>query len=131
MTKAELEQYRSIVREIDEVRARLNAAAVHDVVTGSDSEYPYVQRHMRIGGVERSDTNAGDMLRLRNLEGQKERIEEFTDGIPDSMTRRIFRMRYIDGNYRPTWTKIARKIGGGNTGDGVRKKHDRYLKNIR
>ena len=131
MTKAELEQYRSILREIDEVRARLNAAVAHDVVTGSDSEYPYVQRHMGVGGVERSDTNAGDMALLRRLEGQKERIEAFIDGIPDSVTRRIFRMRHIDGNYRPAWTKIARKIGGGNTSDGVRMRHDRYLKNIR
>ena len=127
MTKAELEQYRSILREIDEVRARLNAAVAHDVVTGSDSEYPYVQRHMGVGGVERSSVNAGDMLKLRRLKRQKARIEAFVDGIPDSITRRIFRMRYIDGSYRPTWTKIGRKIGGGNSGDGVRKKHDRYI----
>lgn len=128
MTKAELEQYRSIVREIDEVRARLNAAAVHDVVTGSDSEYPYVQRHMRIGGVERSDTNAGDMLRLRSLERQKDRIEAFIDGIPDSVTRRIFRMRYIDGDVRPSWQWIAFKIGVSGDGSTERKKVDRYLK---
>ena len=35
--------------------------------------------------------------------------------------------RYINSSCRPTWTKIARRIGGENTGDGVRKKHDRYI----
>ena len=130
MTKAELEQYRSIVREIDEVRARLNAAAVHDVVTGSDSEYPYVQRHMQIGGVERSDANAGDMALLRRLEGQKDRIEAFVDGIPDSVTRQIFRMRYMDGDVRPSWQWIAFKIDGGNTCDSVKKRVYRYFGKI-
>ena len=95
MTKTELEQYRSIVREIDERE------------------------------------KSGDTALLRRLVEQKRKIEDFIDEIPDSITRRVFWHRYINGSYRPTWTKIARRIGGGNMGDGVRMRHDRYLKNIR
>lgn len=91
MTKAELEQYRSIVREIDERE------------------------------------KSGDTALLRRLIEQKRKIEDFVDEIPDSITRRVFWHRYINGNYRPTWAKIGRIIGGGNTSDGVRKCHDRYL----
>lgn len=51
-------------------------------------------------------------------------VEMFINNIPDSFTRRIFRLRFID-NF--TWTKIALTIGGNQTGDSVRKICKRYL----
>lgn len=130
MTKEELEQYRSIVAEIDEIRDRLNNNTVHGTVTGSDSEFPYVKHSFSVGGVVETEQNKRDMILLRKLEVQKQTIDEFIANIPDSVTRRIFRYRYIEGKVRPSWQWIAFRIGGGNTADSVRMTHSRYLKKI-
>lgn len=130
MTKEELEQYRSIVAEIDEIRDRLNKNTVHGTVTGSDSEFPYVQHSISIGGVVETERNQRDMLLIRKLEKQKQDIEQFIHNIPDSVTRRIFTYRYMDGKVRPSWQWIAFRIGGGNSADSVRMIHSRYLKKI-
>lgn len=130
MTKKELEQYRSIIAEIDEVRNRLNENTVHGTVTGSDSEFPYVKHIFSVGGVVESKRNKRDMILLRRLDVQKQAIERFIHSIPDSITRRIFTYRYIDGSVRPSWQWIAFKIGGGNSADSVRMTHNRYLKKI-
>ena len=47
--------------------------------------------------------------------------------INSSLTRRIFEYRYIKGDYKLSWQRIAVIIGGGNTADGVRKTHKRYI----
>ena len=41
------------------------------------------------------------------------------------LTRRIFELRYIDGC---NWVQVARRIGGGNTAESVRKRHNRYIR---
>ncbi|MCI8520596.1 MAG: hypothetical protein HFE51_10505 [Clostridia bacterium] len=128
MTKAELEQYRSIVAEIDEIRDRLNKNTVHGTVTGSDSEFPYVKHSITVGGVEQSDNSSRDMLLIQRLERQKREIECFIHNIPDSITRRIFTYRYIDGKVKPSWQWIAFKMGVSGDGSTERKKVDRYLK---
>lgn len=53
-------------------------------------------------------------------------LEMYISNIPDSFTRRIFRMRFID---LYTWNKIAILLGGNQTGDSVRKIVTRYLDN--
>lgn len=127
MTKAELEQYRSIVAEIDEIRDRLNKHTVHGTVTGSDSEFPYVKHSISVGGVVETEDNHRDMVLIHRLEKQKREIEDFVHGIPDSITRRIFTYRYLDGRVKPSWQWIAFKIGGGNSADAVRKIMSRYI----
>ena len=130
MTKAELEQYRSIAAEIDEIRDRLNKNTVHGTVTGSDSEFPYVKHCISVGGVEETESSKRDMLLIQRLERQKRGIEYFVHNIPDSITRRIFTYRYIDGKVKPSWQWIAFKIGGGNSADAVKKRVYRFLKAI-
>ncbi len=127
MTKEELEQYRSMVAEIDEIRDRLNSHTVHGTVTGSDSEFPYVQHVMSVGGVTETEANQRDMLLIRRLERQKQDIEQFIQSIPDSVTRRIFTYRYMDGTVRPSWQWIAFKIGHYDE-QYARRKHNKYLK---
>lgn len=127
MTKAELEQYRSIAAEIDEIRDRLNKNTVRGTVTGSDSEFPYVKHSISVGGVMETETNQKDMLLIQRLERQKQEIEAFVHNIPDSITRRIFTYRYIDGKVRPSWQWIAFKIGHYDE-SYPRRKHNQYLK---
>ena len=128
MTKKELEQYRSIVAEIDEIRDRLNSYTVHGTVTGSDTELPYVQHSFSVGGVVETERNRRDMVLIRKLELQKQEIEDYIEAIPDSVTRRIFRYRYIDGKVKPSWQWIAFKMNVVGDGSTERKKVDRYLK---
>ena len=52
------------------------------------------------------------------------RLEQYISTIDDSLTRLVFSYRHVDGL---RWTEIARKIGGNNTPDSVRKLHDRYI----
>ena len=52
-------------------------------------------------------------------------LRRYIASIDDALTRRIFELRYI-GRY--SWAQVARKIGGGNTAEAVRKRHNRYLR---
>lgn len=53
------------------------------------------------------------------------RLISYIAKIDDALTRRIFELRYIE---QCSWGQIAMRIGGGNTQEGVRKRHTRYLK---
>jgi hypothetical protein len=52
-------------------------------------------------------------------------INEYIETIDDSLLRQIITLRHVNGL---TWDQVAAHIGGGNTGDSVRKMHDRFLK---
>lgn len=52
------------------------------------------------------------------------RIVSYISRVPDSRMRMIIQLRFIEGY---SWGKVARKLGGTNTGDGVRKALERYL----
>lgn len=108
MTKEELEQYRSIVAELDEIRDRLNNYTVSDTVTGSDSEFPYVKHSISVGGVTERRECHRDMILKRRLEVQKQEIDEFLDNMSDSMVRRIIKIKYIEGIVEPTWLEVAK-----------------------
>ena len=110
MTKGILEQYRSIAAELSEVRDRIRSCTVHDTVTGSDSDFPYVQHSFAVGGVV-EQTGIG---------------KDFIDNIPDSELRRIFRYRYTDGTVKPSWQWIAFKIGHYDE-SYPRRKHNKFL----
>lgn len=62
------------------------------------------------------------MLARRREERLK--LERFIMEIPDSQTRLIFRYRFVDGN---SWARVARRIGGMNTDESVKKVCYRYL----
>ena len=53
-------------------------------------------------------------------------IADYIQGIPDSLTRMIFRLRFIHGM---VWKEVAATVGGGNTENAVKNICYRYLKN--
>lgn len=55
---------------------------------------------------------------------ERNRLERYIADIPDSLTRQIFTMRFLQGW---PWIKIAFSVGGGNTDDSVKKTCYRYL----
>ena len=129
MTIKKLNQYRSIRREIAEINIQLEKTNAHESVVGSDKEYPYTQHVMSVNGVIHSRETAILMRRLRECLRCKEMAEAFIYGIEDSITRRIFILRYIDGEIRPSWVRVAHMIGGGNTTESIRQAVSRYMKN--
>lgn len=128
MTVKELKQYRSICREIDEKEVEMKEHTVRGTVVGSSPDFPFVKHTITVGGVEHSANCAETMSKIKSLRQQKLQIERFIGSISDSQTRRIFELRYIKGDYCPSWNAVAMAIGGGNTADGCRKIATRYLK---
>lgn len=56
---------------------------------------------------------------------ERARLERYIAGIDDSLTRQMFKLRFVNGL---TWRQVAAGIGGGNTDDGCRKAVQRYLR---
>ena len=94
-------------------------------------------QHFRIEGIAKPEYDKKKALlyvrksRLKSteikiLESINE-IEEFLDTIDDSHIRRIINYRVIDGL---SWGKVAKKMGGGNTEDSVKKMFYRFLNEI-
>ena len=77
----------------------------------------YIKRKLQHGEVDDEDKE--------RLERKVERIEEWIAEIDDPIVKDIVTYRFVRG-YR--WAKVAIKVGGGNTEDGVRKIVERYLK---
>lgn len=63
--------------------------------------------------------------KLQEIQEHKKQIMQYILSIEDSQTRMVFKMRCID---LYNWNKIAQKIGGNNTPDGVRKIYERYIR---
>lgn len=52
------------------------------------------------------------------------RLERYINSIPDSLTRQIFTLRFVNGL---KWFQVAMEIGGKSTEDSVRKCALRYM----
>lgn len=124
LTKKELAQYRSICDEILELETNIKKNTEHSTVRGSDTDFPYLSHPMQVSGLQSTKENENRLIRVHKLKLKKQDIERFIDNIEDSLTRRIFRMRFVEGF---NWVKVAMQVGGDNTADGARKIVDRYL----
>lgn len=135
MTRQQLRQLRFLKNEIKILREQidsLKAGIVSDVVEGSESEFPYTKRRFTITGADCEEYERKSKRLQRRLQRRVdelmdllEEINEYIEGIDDSLIRQIISLRHVNGL---TWDQVAASIGGGNTGDGVRMMHDRYFK---
>ncbi len=87
---------------------------------------PYGETADRISwyGSEIADLRTLIDEKLRSCMDELYRLTRFIEDIPDSQIRQIFTLRYVEGL---SWGQVANQIGGGNTEDGVRMTHNRYL----
>lgn len=103
MTKERLKQYRSNKEEIREKRYRLEHLGEGDNMIGNDTIFDYrtgFPRAQPVVGVdweklERTQTRYEKQI--AKLEVECLCIELWIEAIPDSITRRIFEMSFIDG----------------------------------
>lgn len=135
MTKEMLKQYRFCkkrIRELDEeIDKYKRENTVCDTVRGSQKEYPYIMRASKVYGCPDFDNDNSELRRLYAERTKCKRIVRdvaiFVYGIEDSILRRTLIMKYMEGDAPPNWDKVAMKIGGGNTADGIRKAVSRFL----
>lgn len=97
MTREKMKSYRSARAEIKELKSKLKDQLIgnsENFVAGSATN-DYSRKRERYSG------------RLDKLEKECDEIEQFIEGIEDSLTRRVFRMYYIDGR---TQKEIAQLV---------------------
>ena len=113
---------RSVEELLDAVRRAADVPGVADV-----SGTPHAHRPRDTVGnllAEVDDLSS----RAEHLRGEIQCREAaaaaFIQGIEDTQTRLIFRLRFLRGY---TWKQIARIIRGNNTAESVRKMYSRYF----
>lgn len=129
VTKELLESYRSKKSEIAELKYKINHLNDGDAMMGNDtifdyrSGYPMPQAVVGVdwGKVNRTTERYED--KIEELTKECEEIEEFIEEIPDSLTRRIFRMYYKDGFSQ---SYVAKKVHLDKS--SVSRKIDNFLK---
>lgn len=74
------------------------------------------------------EDNVLRLERLRKIlerdKAERDRLQRFIDSIDDPHVRRIFRYKFEQGL---SWTKVALKMGGRNSPEGLRQTARRYL----
>ena len=138
MTLERLNQYRCLKHEVEilkqsildmEYRAR-HPRIVSDTVTGSSSDFPYVQHSVLIRGADELEREycrervARLESKVTKLLDETTAIETYIDHVEDSQIRQILHLRFFRGL---TWRQTAKQCGGGNTEDSVRKRLERYF----
>lgn len=103
MTREELEEYRSKKEEIAELEYKLKHIGDNDEMVGNDvimdyrSGFPVPHSVVGVDWKKYDNAKARYTNRLAKLREECDEIEAYVESIEDSITRRIFRMYYIDG----------------------------------
>ena len=106
MTKGRLDSYISMKEEIGELRDKLEHLAEetteNSVINDYRSGFPIPQSVVGVDEHRYWRLYKKYNAQIKELERQCEEIEDYVDNISDSMTRRIFRMIYIEGYTQKT-----------------------------
>lgn len=103
MEREQLERYLSQKEEIRELRYKLEHLREGDSLIGNSTIFDYSTGFPRPQAVVGYDYNKERRLRaqystrLAKLRYDCEETEQWIEAIPDSQTRRIFRMRFLEG----------------------------------
>lgn len=132
MTRERLAAYRSNKAEILELDYTLNNRWKSDTMIGNDVIFDYSKGYPMPQSVTGFDQEKyerlqnRDLRRMRKLEVECKEIEDFVESIKDSVTRRIFRIYFIDGRKTVTQREVAKRVHIDRS--SVSKKIDAYLK---
>jgi len=128
MTLKELSQLYWLTREIELDKARLEELYSVAIGTGQHitglPRVPGITDNVAKYAVEIADLKAIIEARVLRCQQEKIKLENYIDTIPDSVTRQIFCLRFINGL---PWRQVAVSIGGNNTEDSVRMACMRYI----
>lgn len=129
MTKKELSQLYWLNREIEMDKRRLEELEALATSTGTQNldGMPHMSGYgdaLARCVADIVDLKAIIAAKQQQCVYERNRLERYIANIPDSMTRQIFALRFINGL---TWYQVAAHVGGGNTEDSVRMACNRYL----
>lgn len=102
--KAEIRELTAII----ENRYRDDSLIGNDVILDYSKSYPPIPQG--VVGFDQAKYNRlqdRDRRRKEQLEKECAEIEDFIEGIEDSLTRRIFRMTFIDGEKQKAVAKVV------------------------
>lgn len=157
VTKEILNQYSSLLEEREEVQNQIfvlenkisnlkdriseieNGEMVKDKVRGGDGGYQtYVIEGIPTREYQNKKTEIQTKMLLlgqrkntleelnHKIEAGINDVEVFIVQLDDSYIRRIVRYKFIENL---SWLKVAKKLGGGNTENGVKSAFHRFMKN--
>lgn len=112
-TREQLKSYKSKKAEIKELQYKLAHLGEGDSMIGNDTILDYRTGYPRPYGVVGVDWEKYDRMRNRcekqlvKLGTECAEVELWIENISDSLTRRIFRMYFVDGM---TQREVARKV---------------------
>jgi hypothetical protein len=98
----------------------------NDVVFDYSKGYPMPQSVVGFDQEKYERLQDRDLKRKERLEKECEEVEQFVEAIQDSMTRRIFRIYYIDGRVSVNQEEVSKKVHLERS--TISKKIDNYLK---
>lgn len=138
MNKDLLKQYidaKELIRETEtEIRRLENRKKqkTQDIVSGSNSEFPFQAKHFVIQGTSYSMRDASRETKERLiLQERKEKAEDLRLQVETWMNTIPFRMQRII-KYRVfenmSWQQVAMKLGRNASGESVRKEYESFLK---
>lgn len=136
LDKQKLNQYRALQREIPKLEKDIQRLyerleeipVVSGKVSKSSDDFPYIEQHVTVQMEEpKLATEIKKQIRYKELrldqaEKDKTEIERFIANIPDSLTRQIFELIFIDGKGQQLVGRIV-----GLERSSISKKIDRYL----
>ena len=130
MTVKELSQLYWLNREIEEDKRRLEEL---EALVASPKPPKYDGMPHAPGYGDTIAQAAAEIIDLKAIIEAKQvqciheqsRLERYISSIPDSLTRQVFSLRFVNGL---TWYQTAQHVGGGNSEDSVRQRVYRYLK---
>ena len=130
MTLKELSQLYYLNKEIERDKQRLedlkaracslSGAGLSGMPGGGALTGSSIDRYI----AEIVDLEAIISAKLTQCLHERNRLERYIASIPDSLTRQIFTLRFIDGL---TWLHVSHRVGGYNTADSVRMTCNRYI----
>lgn len=128
MTKRELSQLYWLNREIEADEKRLK-----ELETAATSTTSKITGLPHVSGISDKTAIAAEIADVKAIIEAKKiqavaeynRLNRYIASVDDSLMRQILALRHIDGM---EWDRVASSIGGGNTGDGVRMAHARFLR---
>lgn len=133
MTVEKLKRYREWKSELEDISSKIDDVKVTDSTEGSQKDFPYILCNHKIEGVADEDSNL--LVRKSTLKAQIKEIENFVNGIDDSIIRKAINLKFIEikKDHRqkrkpaPKWYQVAQQVDCGLSGDGLRMKIKRYL----
>ena len=129
MTLKELSQLYYLKKEIKKYEQRLDIAQTRATRATSDPTATIITRGKSsskeevYAETEEEIKKCIDNLRIK-CKREELKIIKYIETIPDSLTRSIFNLRFIE---LKTWLQVANALGGNNTEDSVKKICYRYL----